>query len=542
MGHAPRTRNRSHRRRAWGVPISALALASAVLIVPPSAAGEPASLEWGPPILIDSPPSWRTHVATGAAGFVSVAPAASEPGTETFETTIRWSKDGLAWNTGVVTLEGVQLQAAVGHDAGFVAVGQKSAGPTESAPAVWTSQNGRVWLEATSVENPTSGATVSLPTTADVPTRTGSWMNSVVKTESGFLAVGAQSSTGIPAPAVWTSSNGTEWVAASHPSGQEAAELTRIASGEQGLVTLARSPTDADEPGLMTLWWSADGTSWSEATDGLPSWPGTFVTDVTSLGSRGFVMVGFRGMLGEAPTAWTSQDGLSWTSTALPIDADTDSSFSHDVAYDGSLIVVVGDEVVFDDGFGPATSMAAIWVSEDGTTWTRVPPESLRSDETVAGLRADTVYRAGTRWVVFGTADSPSENVQSVVWLGKDPALPRFDDVPGDHLFAEDVEWLAEQEITRGCNPPFNTRFCPDLDVTRGQMAAFLVRALQYTDNGGGDLFTDDDTSIFEDDIDKLAAAGVTKGCNPPLNTKYCPDLDVTRGQMAAFLHRATGD
>jgi hypothetical protein len=72
-------------------------------------------------------------------------------------------------------------------------------------------------------------------------------------------------------------------------------------------------------------------------------------------------------------------------------------------------------------------------------------------------------------------------------------------------------------------------------------MAAFLVRALRYTDDGGGDLFADDDGSVFEDDIDRLATAGVTRGCNPPDNDRFCPTSIVTRGQMAAFLHRALG-
>ena len=54
-----------------------------------------------------------------------------------------------------------------------------------------------------------------------------------------------------------------------------------------------------------------------------------------------------------------------------------------------------------------------------------------------------------------------------------------------------------------------------------------------------GDLFADDDGSIFEDNIDKLATAGVTKGCNPPTNDNFCPNANVTRGQMAAFLRRA---
>jgi hypothetical protein len=48
--------------------------------------------------------------------------------------------------------------------------------------------------------------------------------------------------------------------------------------------------------------------------------------------------------------------------------------------------------------------------------------------------------------------------------------------------------------------------------VTRGQMAAFLVRAMGYTDDGGGDLFIGDDGSSFESDIDRMATAAVTKG------------------------------
>jgi parallel beta-helix repeat protein len=113
-----------------------------------------------------------------------------------------------------------------------------------------------------------------------------------------------------------------------------------------------------------------------------------------------------------------------------------------------------------------------------------------------------------------------------------------FSDDDGN-TFEADIEWLAAEGITKGCNPPTNDLFCPDDSVTRGQMAAFLVRALDYTDDGGGDLFTDDDGNTFEADIDKLGTAGVTKGCNPPTNDRYCPNDYVTRGQMAAFLRRA---
>ncbi|MCP3995837.1 MAG: hypothetical protein GY722_12355, partial [bacterium] len=110
-------------------------------------------------------------------------------------------------------------------------------------------------------------------------------------------------------------------------------------------------------------------------------------------------------------------------------------------------------------------------------------------------------------------------------------------------IFENNIDKLATAGITRGCNPSEgNTKFCPDAYVTRGQMAAFLVRALGLTDDGGGNLFQDDDGSVFESNIDKLATAGITRGCNPSEgNTKFCPDAYVTRGQMAAFLQRASG-
>jgi Tol biopolymer transport system component len=120
------------------------------------------------------------------------------------------------------------------------------------------------------------------------------------------------------------------------------------------------------------------------------------------------------------------------------------------------------------------------------------------------------------------------------VWV-----YPYFDDASQSNVFFDDIVWLAVQGITRGCNPPDNTLFCPGDFVTRGQMAAFLVRTLHYTDVGSGNLFVDDGGSTFELDIDKLGTAGVTLGCNPPVNDRFCPNALVTRGQMAAFLARA---
>jgi hypothetical protein len=51
-----------------------------------------------------------------------------------------------------------------------------------------------------------------------------------------------------------------------------------------------------------------------------------------------------------------------------------------------------------------------------------------------------------------------------------------FNDVPDDNTFHEDIEAIADARVTIGCNPPDNTEYCPDDFVTREQMAAFMNR------------------------------------------------------------------
>jgi len=100
------------------------------------------------------------------------------------------------------------------------------------------------------------------------------------------------------------------------------------------------------------------------------------------------------------------------------------------------------------------------------------------------------------------------------------------------------IEAIAAEGITLGCNPPANDRYCPEKTVTRGQMAVFLARALDLGPTSN-DYFIDDETSLFEAGINRLRAAGITQGCNPPANNRFCPDRDMTRGEMAAMLARA---
>jgi hypothetical protein len=172
----------------------------------------------------------------------------------------------------------------------------------------------------------------------------------------------------------------------------------------------------------------------------------------------------------------------------------------------------------------------------------------------------------------------------------------RFMDDEGD-VHEENIDIIAEWGVTLGCNPPANTQFCPYRLISRGEMAAFisralklteeadlpysdvegtvfepairrieaagigfgctatefcpnakltrsemaelLVRAFDYTNPEGTDFFGDDEGDPFEDSINALAANRITLGCNPPSNDRYCPDRTLFRAEMATFFVRA---
>jgi len=106
-----------------------------------------------------------------------------------------------------------------------------------------------------------------------------------------------------------------------------------------------------------------------------------------------------------------------------------------------------------------------------------------------------------------------------------------FEDIVGSP-FRGDILWAADAGITAGCGVE---RFCPRGTVTREQMASFMARALKLP-AATRDWFTDDAASAHEADINRVAQSGVTAGCGVGV---FCPRAGVTREQMASFLARA---
>ena len=187
--------------------------------------------------------------------------------------------------------------------------------------------------------------------------------------------------------------------------------------------------------------------------------------------------------------------------------------------YNGAPIPGSGSFGRFSDTFGHTHATAIEWLADQGIT---------------QGCNSAGTLFCPDDFVTRGQMAAFISRAQNLSAVDDD----YFEDDDGT-TFETAINRLATADITSGCNPPDNDEYCPDDFVTRGQMAAFLVRAFGFTDAGQGDYFDDDDESVFENAIDKLRVAGVTVGCNPPDNDEFCPNEDVTRGQMATFLRRA---
>jgi hypothetical protein len=113
--------------------------------------------------------------------------------------------------------------------------------------------------------------------------------------------------------------------------------------------------------------------------------------------------------------------------------------------------------------------------------------------------------------------------------------VPYFNDVPVGSFGFNWIQKMYELGITSGCG---NGDFCPNDNVTRAQMAVFIITA-RYGASAVWDIpqtpyFTDVPMGAFAYNwIQRMAYDSITAGCGPSL---YCPDSDVIRGDMAIFI------
>ncbi len=183
-----------------------------------------------------------------------------------------------------------------------------------------------------------------------------------------------------------------------------------------------------------------------------------------------------------------TQDGSAYAFDAVYRESDFDD-------FEGENDVEPGQVVVMLELPGTVTDDNADEVDGDVLTW-RIP------------LDESATLRARTQTELVGG----------------------FTDVAGT-THADAIAWVADQEIAAGRG---DGTFGPNDDVTRGQMATFLTRALELP--AGDASFPDAVGTTHEEGISAVAEAGITEG---RADGTFGPNDSVTRGQMAAFLQRA---
>jgi hypothetical protein len=113
---------------------------------------------------------------------------------------------------------------------------------------------------------------------------------------------------------------------------------------------------------------------------------------------------------------------------------------------------------------------------------------------------------------------------------------PYFTDVPASNQFFKWIQKEQDLGIALTCGS--QNLFCPTSPVTRSQMAVLIIRARYGLANPPNvpttAFFTDvPASSTFFPFVQKMAQVGITVGCAA---NQYCGDNQVTRGQMAVFI------
>ncbi|MFD1358997.1 S-layer homology domain-containing protein [Fictibacillus halophilus] len=107
-----------------------------------------------------------------------------------------------------------------------------------------------------------------------------------------------------------------------------------------------------------------------------------------------------------------------------------------------------------------------------------------------------------------------------------------FSDVSEKDWFHDAVAAVLEHEIMNGMG---NDKFAPNANLTRGQLAAIVVRAYGFEGAEGSEhSFSDIEGHMFEEEISILASLGLVNGVG---GDKFAPDAHVTRAQMAQIIY-----
>lgn len=116
-------------------------------------------------------------------------------------------------------------------------------------------------------------------------------------------------------------------------------------------------------------------------------------------------------------------------------------------------------------------------------------------------------------------------------------ASTNFSDIGENHRAKNEIYYLVEGGIANGIS---TTAFSPSAEVTRGQAAAMLGRALGLNGEKRKTSFTDVSENYFASGyIEQLVKRGIISGYP---NNYFMPNKTLSRGEMAILINRSFGN
>lgn len=267
----------------------------------------------------------------------------------------------------------------------FIAVGQAAGVHASVRSYVWTSQDGATWRLL-----------------ADDPVFEGAAIFAVAPAPGGgFVAVGRTTE----GNRVFRSPDGASWKKAGEIAGRDD-NVVALVRWSGGVVAVGSTSHGPSHKGL--IWTSSDGETFTRVPDA-PHFVQATIDDVAVHRDR-LVAVGSVNVItpGSFPRAavWTSTDGKAW-SLVSGLEAADSAQMDGVTASDRGLVAV---------GSSVEPRGQAVWTSADGVTWKRAPHGPAFAPGLASGGMHDVVPVSGG-YVAVGNTGGPND---VMIWMSSD--------------------------------------------------------------------------------------------------------------------------
>jgi len=232
----------------------------------------------------------------------------------------------------------------------------------------------------------------------------------------GFERVGDETDA-----AVWRSSDGRNWALVTRGLDEPGNQfMNRVAGTTVGLIAVGVDNQGNDQD--AAVWVSTDaGASWARAPDPTGALGGRGNQQASRLAKLGdrVLVVGSDSAAGDLDAAvWSTNDATTWRRVESPALSGSGDQLIADVAQFGDGLAAAGSDTSGGD------ADAAVWLTSDGDTWERMadPTAALGGpgDQLVNRVVAPGSPKKGAPVLFLGGVDEDADGQDAAVWTSVD--------------------------------------------------------------------------------------------------------------------------